>query len=149
MNVANNLSTRIHEGIHMGTNRVFVSAFPVLGIAVAACMLCAGGVSARDLTVAFQVSTKGLDLRQPAGAHELYSRLQHAAEVVCTHGMRVDLQPSPDPEGCYEKALGDAIRSVNLPLLTQVYLETHTLRQAAARGINLPVIVAAQPDTSR
>jgi hypothetical protein len=62
----------------------------------------------------------------------LYSRLQHAAQVVCTHGMRVDLVPSRDPQGCYEKALGNAVRAANLKLLTQVYLETHTLRQAGA-----------------
>jgi hypothetical protein len=50
----------------------------------------------------------------------LYSRLQHAAQVVCTHGMRVDLVPSRDPQGCYEKALGNAVRAANLKLLTQV-----------------------------
>jgi hypothetical protein len=31
-----------------------------------------------------------------------------------------------------------------LPLLTQVYLETHTLRQAAAHGIDVPAQVAAK-----
>jgi hypothetical protein len=29
-------------------------------------------------------------------------------------------------------------------LLTQVYLETHTLREAAAHGIDVPVQVAAK-----
>ena len=53
-------------------------------------------------------------------------------------------RPSADPEGCYEKALGNAIRSTNVPLLTQVYLETHTLRDAAARGIDVPVQVASK-----
>jgi UrcA family protein len=94
--------------------------------------------------VAIHVSTQGLDLRQPPGAHEFYTRLQRAARVVCTHGNRVDLEPSPDPEGCYEKALGDAIRSANVPLLTQVYLATHTLREAPARGIDVPAQIAAK-----
>ncbi len=49
-----------------------------------------------------------------------------------------------DEEGCYEKALGNAVRSANMPLLTQVYLETHTLREAAARGIDVPVQMAAK-----
>jgi len=31
-----------------------------------------------------------------------------------------------------------------LPLLTQVYLETHTLRQAAAYGIEAPAQLAAK-----
>jgi len=38
----------------------------------------------------------------------------------------------------YPVALGEAIRSANLPLLTQAYLETHTFRQAAAYGIQVP-----------
>jgi UrcA family protein len=130
----------------MYTNRAFMSARAVLGVAVVACTLFAGSVAAKDqeLTVAYRVSTQGLDLSQPAGAHELYSRLKHAAEVVCTHGMRVDLAPSPNPQGCYEKALADAVRSVGLPLLTQVYLATHTLQEAAAHGIDVPVQLAAK-----
>ena len=74
----------------------------------------------------------------------MYSRLKHAAEVVCTHGMRVDLKPVADQKGCYEKALGDAIRSAKLPLLTQVYLETHTPREPAAHGIDVPVQLASK-----
>ena len=130
----------------MYTKGVVVSAWPVLGAALVACTLFAGNVAAKDqeFTVAYRVSTQGLDLSQPVGAHELYSRLMHAAQVVCTHGMRVDLAPSPDPQGCYEKALGNAVRSAHLPLLTQAYLETHTLRDAAARGIDVPVMIATK-----
>jgi UrcA family protein len=128
----------------MYTKTAVISALPVLGAAVVACALFAGNVEANEVTVAIQVNTRGLDLSQPAGAHEIYTRLQHAARVVCTHGMRVDLQPSPDPEGCYEKALGDAVRSAKVPLLTQAYLATHTPREAAAHGIDVPVQIAAK-----
>ena len=123
-----------------------VSAGWVLGAAAVACTLFAGSVAAKDhvVIVAVHVSTKGLDLSQPAGAHEFYRRLQRAARVACTDGNRVDLAPALDPEGCYEKALGDAIRSANLPLLTQVYLVTHTLGEAAARGIDVPAQMAAK-----
>jgi UrcA family protein len=89
----------------------------------------------QEVTVAYRVSTQGLDVSQPAGAREFYSRLKHAAEIVCTHGMRVDLKPVGDPKVCYEKALGSAVRSANLQLVTQVYLQTHTLQEAEARGI--------------
>ncbi len=118
----------------------------VLGAAAIGCTLFAGNVVAKDhkVTVAIHVSTQGLDLSQPAGAHEFYRRLQHAADVACTHGNRVDLAPSADPVGCYEKALGDAIRSANVLQLTQVYLETHTLRQAAAHRIDVPAQLAAK-----
>ena len=128
----------------MYTKTAVMSARSVLGAAAVACMLLAGNVAASDhrITVAVHVSTQGLDLSQPAGAQQFYTRLQHAARVVCTHGNQVGLAPSPDPEGCYEKALGDAIRSANVPLLARVYLETHTLREAAARGIDVPAQIA-------
>jgi UrcA family protein len=130
----------------MFSKSAFMSAWPALGAALVACTLFAGSVAAKDqeFTVAYRVSTQGLDLKQPAGAQELYSRLKHAAEVVCTHGMRVDLKPVSDPKGCYEKALGSAVRSVNLKLVTQVYLQTHTLQEAEAFGIEAPVQVAAK-----
>jgi UrcA family protein len=144
INVPNNLSTQIEEEIHMYIRTTVIGAWSVLGAAIAASTLFAGGATAKEVTVAIQVNAQGLDLSQPAGAHALYARIQHAAWVVCTHGMRVDLQPSPDPEGCYEKALGDAIRSANVPRLTQVYLATHTLREAAARGIDVPALTAAK-----
>ena len=121
------------------------SHFPLAAVAIVA-TLFAGTVVAQghDVTVAIHVSAQGLDLHQPAGAQAFYARLKHAAEVACTHGNRVDLKPSGDPVACYEKALGEAIRSANLPLLTQAYLETHTLRQAAAYGIEAPAQLAAK-----
>jgi UrcA family protein len=122
------------------------SAWSVSGAAAVACILFGGNAAANDnnVTVTLHVSTQGLDLSQPAAAHEIYTRLQRAAEVVCTHGNRVDLQPLFNPVGCSEKALGDAIRSANVPLLTQAYLQTHTLLQAAAYGIALPAQMAAK-----
>jgi UrcA family protein len=130
----------------MYVKAAFVSAHSTLAAVAIAGTLFAGTVAAQghDVTVAIQVSTQGLDLHSPAGAQEFYGRLKHAADVACTHGNRVDLKPSSDPVACHEKALGEAIRSANLPLLTQVYLGTHTLRQAAAYGIEAPAQLAAK-----
>jgi UrcA family protein len=130
----------------MYSKTVVMSAWSVLGAAVVACTLFAGEVAAegRPVKVALQVSARGLDLNKPAGARELYSRLKNAAWIVCTRANRVGLEPSPDPDACYEKALGEAIRSANLPLLTQAYLETHLPRDAATYGIDVPVQVAAK-----
>lgn len=127
----------------MYTKAVVITAWPVLGAALA-CTLFVGTVGAKDqeFTVAYRVSTQGLDPGQPVGAHEFYSRLKHAAEVVCTHGNRVGLAPVADPKGCYEKALGSAVRSANLKLVTQVYLQTHTLQEAATSRIEVPLQVA-------
>jgi len=124
-----------------------MSAWRIPGAALVACALFAGGVTAKDqeFTVAYRVSTQGLDPAQPAGAREFYSRLKHAAEIVCTHGMRVDLKPVADPRGCYEKALGSAVHSANLNLVTQVYLQTHTLQEASAFGIDAPTQIAMAP----
>jgi UrcA family protein len=129
----------------MYTKTAAVSAWSVLGAAVA-CTLFAGNVAARDheVTVAIRVSTQGLDLSQPADAQKFYVRLKYAADVACTRSDRVGLAPAADPKACYEKALADAIRSANVPLVTQIYLATHTVREAAAHGIGVPAEVAAK-----
>ena len=69
-----------------------MTAWPTFGAAMVARTLFAGDVVAKEVTVAYQVSAKGLGLRQPAGAKEFYGRLKKAAWIVCTHGSRVDLQ---------------------------------------------------------
>jgi UrcA family protein len=130
----------------MYTKIAVISAHFTLSAVAIAGILFAGSVAAQghDVTVAIHVSTQGLDLHSPVGAQEFYGHLKHAADVACTHGNRVDLKPPSDPVACYEKALGEAIRAVNLPFVTQAYLETHTLRQAAAYGIEAPARVAAK-----
>jgi len=114
--------------------------------AVAACVILAVPVQAKEheVGVKLSVTTTGLDLKQPADALELYRRLRKAADIVCGHGNRVDLRPVPDFAACYEQALGDAVRSANRPQLTIVYLRSHTLQDAAARGIEVPARVAAK-----
>jgi UrcA family protein len=130
----------------MYTKTAAMSARSVVGAAAVACTLFAGNVAAKDheVTVAIHVSTQGLDLSQPAGAQKFYVRLKNAADDACTRGDRVGLAPSPYPKGCYEKALAGAIRSANVPLVTQIYLATHTLRDASARGIGVPAEMAAK-----
>jgi UrcA family protein len=130
----------------MHTGKAAMNAVSVLSAAAVMCTLVAGKVSAmdRDVTVAIQVNGQGLDLSQPLGAKELYRRIENAAYIACTRADRVGLAPATDQFGCYEKALGDAVRSVNVPLLTQAYLATHTVREAMARGIDVPAQMAAK-----
>jgi UrcA family protein len=130
----------------MYTKSAVKSVWSVLGTPVVACTLFAGSVSAanHEFIVAIKVSTKGVDVSQLAGAQKFYQRLQYAALEVCKPDVRVALEPVADPKACTEKALGDAIRAANQPLLTQIYLETHTLREAAARGIEVSGQVAAK-----
>jgi len=114
--------------------------------AALACTCFAGNASAGEHVVAVSVpvSKQGLDLSKVEDAKRLYVRLQNAAWVVCTRGTRVDLAPSDDLRGCVEKALGDAVRSANTPLVTQSYLATHTMQEAASHGIQLPAQFAAK-----
>jgi UrcA family protein len=121
-----------------------LKALTVIAFATNACTLVCGTAAARDIHVAVHVSTLGLDLSRSSDVRTLYTRLQHAAHVVCTHGDKVGLEPLPDPAGCYEKALGNAVRSAKLPQLTQIYLASHTLQEAAVLGIEVPEQVAAK-----
>ncbi len=104
--------------------------------ALAACALLSGPIHAQEriVTVKVSVNTAGLDVGQPTGARRLYSRLHVAANVVCG---TID-----DFAGCVETAIGEAVRSANLPQLTAEYLRTHTLQQATTHGIDVPVLVA-------
>jgi hypothetical protein len=43
---------------------------------------------------------------------------------------------------CYQKALGEAVHASNKPLVTQIYLATHTLQEAASHGIEPAQLVA-------
>jgi UrcA family protein len=116
----------------------------VLAAAAVAFTVFAGSAAAEDVTVAIRVSAKGFDLSQPADAQKFYYKLQYAARVACSGGNRVDLAPPADPRECVEKALAGAIRAAKTPLLTQIYLDAHTLREAATRGIAVPAQLATK-----
>jgi len=122
------------------------SAHLLLGATTVVSTLLASSVTAKDklVTVSIQVSPQGLDLSQPADAQKFYTRLKNAAWLVCTRGTRVNLLPSVDPIRCYQQALGDAVHATNKPLVTQIYLATHTFQEAAAHGIEVPAQVAAK-----
>jgi UrcA family protein len=130
----------------MYTKTAALSARFLIGAAAIACSLFAGNVQAggHDVTVAIHASTEGLDLSQPDGAKKFYIRLKNAADDACTRGDRVGLAPVYNQKACYEKALADAIRYTNMPLVTQVYLSTHTALDASARGIPMPAELAAK-----
>ncbi len=128
----------------MYSNRTAPDIHSVLSAAAIAFTLLAGNASAagHPVTVAVKVDSRGLDLETTAGAHQFYLRVKSAARIVCTHADQVGLEPSPDPEACSETALSEAIKSARIPQLTQIYLETHTSREASAHGIGIPLRVA-------
>jgi UrcA family protein len=136
----------MNQEIHMYANAAVTRARILLGATTFICTLFAANINAKDkiVTESVRVSPQGLDLSQPADARTFYTRLENAAWVVCTRGTRVDLLPADDKLGCYQKALGDAVHASNKALVTQIYLATHTLQEAAAHGIEVPAQVAAK-----
>ena len=130
----------------MSTNAIRVKARVFAGVAAVVCTVLAGGVAAKDyrVTVALHVNTQGLDLSRPADAQKLYDRIENAAWIACGRSNRVGLEPVANFKGCYQQALGAAVRTVKAPLVTQIYLANHTLEEAAASGIEIPAQLAAK-----
>ncbi len=89
----------------MNTNFHILNAKSFICLAAAACAIISGPVHANDheVTVKISVSAAGLDLSQPAGAQKFYWRLKHAAQVACTHGDRVGLEPPTQLYGLLRK----------------------------------------------
>jgi UrcA family protein len=100
--------------------------------------------ASHSVDVSAPINTSGLDLSRPADVRTLYKRVKGTAEYLCGTSNRVGLAPADDPKGCYEMALADAIRSARLPMLTRLYLNTHSLQEAKARGIEIPPQVSAR-----
>jgi UrcA family protein len=126
----------------MNTNAPCISARSFARLAaVVASIALSGYAEAGDQTVSVSetVSTVGIDLNTPEGARKAYIRLKIASRRVCGDS-RLGLEL---PQvGCAEDALGNAIRSVNRPQLTMVYLRSHSIQTAEAHGIRIPILVA-------
>ena len=119
----------------MYTKTFLPRACPLLGAALI-CMLLCGTLAAQDrmVTIAVPVSAHGLDLTRMKDAQTFYTRLRTAAWVACSSGDRVDLVPVDDYKVCYETTLASAVRSAKAPLITRLYLSTHTFEEAVAQG---------------
>jgi UrcA family protein len=131
----------------MNTKASILNAKPIICVAaLAACAVLSGPVKANghEVTVKISVSAAGLDLSRPGDAREVYRRLYFAARIACGSGNRVGLQPPSSFVDCYQKALGDAVRSANRPQLNIVYLATHTSRDAETYGIEVPARMVAK-----
>jgi UrcA family protein len=136
-----------HWETHMNRNASIFSAKPYIclaALAAFAMLSVSAQADSGEVTVKISISTSGLDLRHPADAREVYRRLYFAARIACGNGNRVGLQSPASFVDCYEKALGEAVRSVNRPQLNIVYLATHTSRDAETYGIEIPARMAAK-----
>ena len=112
-------------------NKTMTTAARALAICAAAAIghsAAAAGL-ATDQTVAGAVRTyvvrfHDLDVSRMEGAAALYSRIHHAAVVVCEPGVSRDVGIYVMCRACMDKAVADAVEHVNRPLLSQ----SHQLR---------------------
>ena len=130
----------------MYANTLATSARALFGTLAIASALFSNALAAKDLevTIALHVSTEGFDLSRPADARKIYARLDKAAWEACNNGNRVGLAPADNVPSCYQNALAGAVKAAKAPLLTRIYLDNHTLQQAAVQGIREPSQIAAQ-----
>jgi len=115
-----------------------VRRMPVMLALIAVCAAANSGAFADDRIIKIKqmVRSADVDLSQPEGGRRVYARLTAAARTVC--GPRVGLEPVQNFDRCVDKALSNAVRSAHQPQVTLVYLESHTLQQAALSGIAVP-----------
>ena len=121
---------------------------PMVSVMAFTCLLAAASaaLAAGPVTVTIPVSVQGVDLSNRAAVLAFYQRLQNAAWVACTDGNRIDLVPVDNRHECTENAVGAAIGAAHVALLTQVYLETHSIGEAKAHGIEVPMVAGTKPN---
>lgn len=110
---------------HIKIRAISISAAIVLGFGAAA---ASAGTSARQLVsdgvATYVVRFADLDLNRIDGAAALYSRLRHAAGIVCVSLQSRDLAMNAKYQACKNRALSDAVAGVGRPILSQ-YHESH------------------------
>jgi UrcA family protein len=109
-------------------NKTMSTAARALAICAAAAIghsAAAAGL-ATDQTVAgalrtYVVRFHDLDVSRMEGAAALYSRIHHAAVVVCEPSVSRDVGNYAMYRACMDKAVADAVEHVNRPLLSQYH----------------------------
>jgi UrcA family protein len=124
----------------VGTPVVFRAA--VAGTIATSILFADPALSAddHDVTVAIHVDAQGLNLSNEGDVRKFYQRIKNAAWIACTRANRTGLSPVDNPAKCADASVANAIRSASMPALTELYLETHTLQQAAALGIDVGMV---------
>ena len=85
--------------------------------------------------VELKVTAAGLDLNTPEGIGTFFGRITAAAEQACGQDDKMDLKRAALYKRCYNQAIVDVVRTINRPLLTQLYVARYP-SEAAQFGIN-------------
>jgi UrcA family protein len=121
-------SNRLARTIAM--RRVIYAAFSTVALS----LLGAGAHASeiRNAPAQKVVRYTDLSLSQSDGAKMLYVRLQRAATQVCGTRDRTDLRQMQLQRECYEKALAEAVATVDKSAVTALYRSDKTIRLAGA-----------------
>jgi UrcA family protein len=114
-----------------------LSKFVNSALVAAACALVSGMSQAASLdaqTKSVKVSSAGLDLSSDVGAHAMFKRLAVAAEQACGVEAEFDAMHAGVYRVCYRETLSNAVRTLNHPAVTHVYIAQYP-REAARYGI--------------
>jgi UrcA family protein len=95
--------------------------------------------SVTNASLKYIVQFSDLDLLRIEGATALYARLRHAAHVVCDPLESREIGLAQKYRVCMDKAIADAVTSVNRPLLTQYH-------QSRTKGDKAGVVQVAKVD---
>ena len=85
----------------------------------------------RDGVPNYVVRFPDLDLNKIEGAAALYSRLGHAARVVCAPLQNADIERKTKYRMCLQQAVANAVADINRPLVLQ-YHESRTKSDKAS-----------------
>jgi UrcA family protein len=85
--------------------------------------------------IELKVTAAGLDLNTPEGIGTFFGRITAAAEQACGPDDKMDLKRATLYKHCYNQAIVNVVRTINRPLLTQVYVARYP-SEAAQFGIN-------------
>lgn len=101
----------------------------ILLAAAAVATLAASSAMAETKSAA--VSTRGVDFTNRAEVTSLYTRVEAAAQSVCSYNSKNKYVAQPD-RACMDRAVSQAVASANRPMLTAAYQS----RSASAMATN-------------
>lgn len=113
----------------MNTQRHIVK--PLLNCCLAAVLSCGALAATADTfpdANSVVVRYDDLNLANPAGIEKLYRRIRTAAKIVCGGSESRSLQAMQLASQCRERAIDDAVSTVNNRVLTAMHKEKTTRR---------------------
>jgi UrcA family protein len=94
-----------------------------------------------DEAPSVHVSYADLNLSSAAGAKTLYRRINVAANEVCPNDSR-DLALKQIHDSCLQEAVAAAVRDVNAPQLSTLYVAKNGEEAAMKLGVSAPIRTA-------